>query len=152
MSVFRPWEAAAKVSRERPESVLLSRLRAMGQVAVWAGAAGSFALTLRAGRHAPRILVVLFTIWVLSPFGALLLTSVVSKRWSVLTRKTLYGVMLIVTLGSLAIYGSVVLGTSNRNPTPTLVLVPPASCLLIAIAISIAALMSRRHTHRSNDS
>jgi hypothetical protein len=152
MSLFRTWEAAAKAGRERPESVLLSRLRAMGQVAVWAGAAGSVALTLRAGWHAPRILVVLFTIWVLSPFGALLLTSVVSRRWSVLTRETLYSVMLIVTLGSLAIYGSVVLGTSNRNPTRTLVLVPPASCLLIAIAISIAALMSRRRTRRSNDS
>ena len=52
----------------------------------------------------------LFAVWVLSPFIALVLANMISKRWSVLIRATLYTVMLILTVGSLAIYGDVALG------------------------------------------
>ena len=152
MSVFRRGEGTAKVSLESPEGGFLGPLRTTALVAVIAGAVGSVGLTLRAGRHAPRILLVLFATWVLFPFVALLMTSVVSRRWPLLTQATLYGVMLVVTMGSLAIYRNVVLGGASTNPTPTFVLVPPASCLLIAIAISLAALIARRRTRRSSGS
>lgn len=152
MSVFRRGEGTAKVSPERPKGRFLGPLRTTALVAVMAGAVGSVGLTLHAGRHSPRILLVLFAAWVLFPFVALLITSVVSRRWPLLTQATLYGVMLVVTMGSLAIYGNVALGGATTNPTPTFVLVPPASCLLIAIAISLAALMARRRTRRSSGS
>jgi hypothetical protein len=101
----------SKVSRGSPEGGFLGLLRAAALIAVLAGAAGSVGLMLRAGRrNDSRLLLLLFAIWVLSPFMALILAHVVSKRWSVLTRAALYSVMLAVTLGSLAIYGDVALG------------------------------------------
>jgi hypothetical protein len=71
-----------------------------------------------------------------SAFVTLVLAHVVSKRWSVLTRATLYSVMLILTLGSLAIYGDVALGPPGAKTAFVFVVVPPASWLLIAIVVS----------------
>ena len=104
MSLNGRGESTSEVSRERPERGFLGLLRAAALIAVLAGAVGSFGLMLHAGRrNDSRILLVLFTIWVLSPFVALVLADVVSKRWSVLTRATLHRAMLVLTIGSLAI-------------------------------------------------
>ena len=58
----------------------LGRLRAAAIIAAMAGAVGSVGLTLRAGRDTPRFLLVLFVIWVLSPFVALTWANVASQR------------------------------------------------------------------------
>ena len=151
MSLNGRGESTSEVSRERPERGFLGLLRAAALIAVLAGAAGSFGLMLHAGRrNDSRILLVLFTIWVLSPFVALVLADVVSKRWSVLTRATLHSVMLVLTLGSLAIYGDVALGPPRTKTAFVFVVVPPASWLLIAIAVPIAALISGRLSRRSD--
>jgi hypothetical protein len=115
---------------------------------VLAGAAGSVILLLRAGQRTPRFLLAGFVIWVLSPFVALAWANVVSKCWSVLIRATLYGVMLVVTLGSLAIYGDDALGHRTAHAAFVYVAVPPASWLLGATAVSLAALISRRRSRR----
>ena len=143
-------EMTSKVSRGRPEGGFLGRLRAAALIAVLAGAGGSVGLMLRAGQHTPRLLLVLFVIWVLSPFMALVLADVVSKRWSVLTRATLYSVMLVVTLCSLAIYGDDALG--HRRPQAAFVYVaaPPASWLLLAVVVPIAAFISGRLSRRGD--
>jgi hypothetical protein len=125
----------------------LALLRVAALIAVLAGALGSVGLMLRAG-HPPLFLRVLFAIWVLSPFAVLVFAHSVSKRWSVFTRAALYGVMLAVTLGSLAIYGVVALGPPRPKPAFVFVLVPPASWLLAAIIIPIAALISDRLSPR----
>jgi hypothetical protein len=131
------------LSGGRPEGGLLGRLRAAGLIAVMAGAVGSVGLMLHAGRrNDSRILLVLFTLWVLSPSAALLLADVVSKRWAVLTRGTLYSVMLVVALASWAIYGDAALGPPRAKTAFVFVVVPPASWLLIAIVVLIAALIS----------
>jgi hypothetical protein len=98
-------------------------------------------LMLHAGRrkHSPRLLLALFAIWVLSPFVALIFANIASKGWSVITRATLYSVMLVLTLGSLAIYGDVALAPLTAKTVPVFVIVPPASWLLIAIVVPIAA-------------
>jgi hypothetical protein len=107
---------------------------------------------LLAGHQNPsRLLLVLFAIWVLSPFVALVFADIVSKDWSVLTRATLYGVMLVLTVISLGIYGHVALGLPRTKTAFAFVVVPPASWLLIAITTSVAALISRWRSHRSND-
>jgi len=103
---------------------------------------------LRAGRRTPRFLLVLFVFWVLSPFVALAWAHVVSKRWSVLTQATLYYATLVITLSALAIYGRVVLPPGAAPRAPVFVIVPPASWLLMAIAVLTAALISRRRSHR----
>jgi hypothetical protein len=125
----------------------LGLFRGAALIAVLAGALGSVGLMLRAG-HPPLFLRVLFAIWVLSPFAVLVFAHSVSKRWSVFTRAALYGVMLAVTLGSLAIYGVVALGPPRPKPAFVFVLVPPASWLLAAIIIPIAALISDRLSPR----
>jgi hypothetical protein len=117
-------------------------------IAVVAGAVGSVGLLLRAGRRTPRLLLVLFVIWILSPFVALAWANMVSKRWSVFTRATLDCVTLVLTLGSLAIYGGLVSPPAGSPRTFVFVAVPPASWLLLTIVVPLAALISRRWSHR----
>jgi len=132
-----------------PEGGFLGLLRATALIAVLGGAVGSVGLTLYAGRHNhSRILPALFTLWVLSPFMVLLVASVVSKRWSFPTRAALYIVMLVLTLGSLALYADVALGPPRSKPAFVFVVVAPASWLLIAIVVPIAARISARRSRR----
>ena len=126
--------------RSKSELRSLSVLRTAALIALPAGATGSIGFMLRAGHRSPsRVLLILFAIWVLSPFVALVFATIVSKDWSVLTRTTLHGVMLILTVSSLAIYGDVALGPPRAKTAFAFVVVPPVSWLLIAITISIAA-------------
>ena len=56
----------------KPQGGFLGLLHAAALIALPAGAVGSVGLLLRAGqRNNSRLLLVLFTIWVLSPFLAL---------------------------------------------------------------------------------
>jgi len=125
----------------------LGVLRAAALVAVVAGAAGSVGFMLRAGRRNPsRLLILGFLIWVLSPFVGLLWADIVSNRWSVVPRATLYGVMLILTLVSLAIYGNVAFGPPRPQAAFSFIVVPAASWLAIAIAVAIGLVNSRRQS------
>lgn len=132
-------EMTSKVSKA------LKLLRAAALIAVVAGAVGSVGLTLYAGhRNASQVLKLLFVLWVLSPFAALLWASLVSKRWSVPTRAALHSLTLVLALGTLAIYGAVALGPPRAKTAAVFVVVPPVSWLLIAIVVPMAALISRR--------
>lgn len=152
MSIDGPGEMASPASPGSPDGGFLGLLRAVARIAVVAGAVGSVDLTLRAGRRTPRLLLILFVIWVLSPFVALAWANMVSKRWSVLTRATLYCVTLVITLGTLAIYGDVILPPAGSPRAFPFVVVPPGSWLLMAIVVPIAALISRRLSHRGQAS
>jgi hypothetical protein len=124
-----------------------SSLRTAALIAALVGSAGSVALTLFAGRHNnSRILPLLFTFWVLSPFVLLIVAHLFSKRWPVVTRTALYGVMLVVTLGSLVIYARVALRPPKAQAASAFVIVPPASWALTAIVVAIAALLSSRQS------
>ena len=143
-------EITSKVSRGMPEGEFLGLLRGAAFFAVLVGAVASLVFLLRAGRHTPRFLLVLFVLWVQSPFIALLWAHLASKNWSVLTRATLCTVMLVITLGSLAIYGAVAFGLSRARPTPIFLLVPLASWLLTAIVFPTAGLITSKQSRRSN--
>ena len=127
----------------------LGLLHGAARIAALVGAVGSAGLMLRAGRHTPRFLLVIFVFWVLSPFAAVAWAEVVSKRWPVLTRAALYIVMLVITLGSLAIYGHDAASPPRAKAAFVFVIVPPASWLLIAIVVPIAALISGRRARRA---
>jgi hypothetical protein len=151
MSINGRGEMTSSVSRGRPEGGFLGLLRGAALIAVLAGAVGSFGLMLHAGRRQRSLILIgLFTVWELSPFLGLVCAHVVSKHWSVLTRATLYGVMLFLTLGSLAIYGDVALGPPRPKPAFVFLVVPLASWLLIAVVLPIAALISGRLSRRSD--
>ena len=128
----------------------LSHIRTMAVVVVLAGAGISLGLMLHAGRNNKSVLLILlFVVWVLSPFIALLVANVVSKRWSVLTRVTLYSLMLILTLGSLVSYSGT-LSPPGTKPAFVFLVVPLISWLLLAIVIPIASSLSRRLLRRSD--
>jgi len=116
----------------------------MALVALGIGAIGSLSFMLREGRRTPRLLLVLFVIWVLSPFVALAWANIVSKRWATPIRATLYCATLVLSPVSLAIYGRFVSPPAGSPHAFVFVAVPPASCLLVAIVVLIAALISRR--------
>jgi len=120
------------------------------RLAVIAGAAGSVAIMLRVGHRndstIPLILLVLFTGWVLSPFVALLLVERVRPRRPPLTQMALRRLMLIVTLGSLAIYGYVALSPPRPKPASVFLLVPLGSWLLMGIVLVITAVRRRSET------
>lgn len=132
-----------------PERGFLKVLRGAALVAVLAGGGGSFALMLRAGRNQRSIiLILLFAAWVLSPFIGAILAHTVSKCWSILTRVTLSVVMLILTAGSLMIYGNAAFGHSTAKVGFVFLMVPLASWLLAAIVVSISAFISGRQSRR----
>ena len=122
------------------------RLRVAALVAMVAGIVGSIGLFLHAGQRTPRMLLIGMVIWMLSPFVALAWVNAVSKRWPILTRATFCWVTIVVALGSLAVYGDDALGHRRAQAAFVYVIVPPASWLLIGIAISIAAFISRRRS------
>lgn len=149
MSMNGSDEITAEVSLGKPDGRFLSRFRSVALCAVVAGAVGSVGLMLRAGRRNDSLLLmVLFTIWVLSPFIALAWANAGSQRWSVLTRTTLYCVTLVLTLGSLAIYSELIKRPKGTPNAFVFIVVPPASWLLMTIALAIAALISRRLSSR----
>jgi hypothetical protein len=120
-------------------------LRGAALIAVLVGGACSVGLMLRTGQHQnSRILLLLFGIWVLSPFAAAAWAYAVSRRWSGVTRATLYVVILVFTLSSLAIYGAVALGLLRAKVGFVFLVVPFASWLLITIVLPSAALISGR--------
>ncbi|HEX6899723.1 MAG TPA: hypothetical protein VF789_08420 [Thermoanaerobaculia bacterium] len=145
MNVNAPSETATPISRGRREVRLLGLLRAAALIAVVAGAGGSLGLMLYAGRRTPRFLLFLFVIWVLSPFVAILGTSRHSKRWPAVTRAAFYWSAIIVSLGSLAVYGGIIdLKPAGSANAFLYVAVPPASLVFMVIVVGVAALMSRR--------
>jgi hypothetical protein len=124
----------------------LGLLRALALMALGAGAMGSIGVMLRVGRRAPRFLLVLFAVWVLSPFIGLAIADKASKRWPARTRATLYSVMLVLALGSFAIYVDVVLRPPAATPAFRFVVVPLASWLLMTTAALISGKLSRGQT------
>ena len=152
MSNNSPTGISTKTSQGKPAGGPYRLLRTVALIALAVGAMGSLVLMFREGQRTSRFLLILFTIWVLSPFVALLGANTLSKRWSLPTRVTPHCVMLLVALGSLAIYGEWV----DVKPTGSanaflFVAVPPVSLLLITIIVSMAAWLSNRPLRRRDD-
>lgn len=137
----------SEVSPGKTDGAFLGLLRTAALFAVLSGAVGSVGFTLRAGQRNPsRFLIVLFVIWVLSPFVALVFLNFISKDWSVITRATVYSVTLVLSLASLAIYGRVALGPPRAKTAFVFVVVPPLSWLVMPLAVSVAAFVSRKRS------
>ena len=107
------------------------------------GATASLAFMLHFGSRSGFILIGLFAGWVLSPFAVLAVADTRAKRWSVVTRTTLYVLMLILALGSIAIYGVNASTALSAKPAAVFLLVPLGSWFLLVITASITALVKR---------
>ncbi len=110
------------------------------------GGIGSAALVLYVGRQNPsRLLIAAFLFWVLAPFAALFWGNLTNRGWSPAARLALQGVTFVIAAASLAIYGARARGTSvGPSGAFVFLVVPPASWLLMVIALVAAALVSRR--------
>lgn len=111
-----------------------------------AGAVGSLGLMLRAGRHAPFFLIIVFAIWVLAPFAGAAWATMAATRWSSLSRTMVYVVSLAVAVASVTAYAYVVLRPPRSTPAFMFVVVPGASWLGIAISLAMGVLSHRRQS------
>ena len=118
------------------------RLRATARIAVLIGAVGSAGFLLRAGQRTPPLLLVIMSLWVLSPFVAIAWADAVSKHWPVFTRAGLYGVTLAIALTSLAVYAHNAVRPRTAQAGFVFVVVPLISWVLMAIVLPIVALIS----------
>ena len=120
-------------------------MKLLGTVAVIAmpaGAIGTVALFLRVAlaQRTPPFLIVLFIVWLLSPFAVLAWAHLASRRWSDATRTALNGVTIVIALASLAIYSNLIAITPHGAPKAApFVVVAPTSWLVIAIVVPLAA-------------
>lgn len=130
---------------------LIGLLRSVVLFIVFACAAGSLWLMLRAGHNNGRILplVILFAMWVLSPFLALVWANGSSGRWSTGTRVTFSITMLVVSLGSLAIYGVNAVHPFSSKGAFIFLVVPAAGWALSAAGLAAARMFAERTPQES---
>src|ERR1043166_4132581 len=89
------------------------------------GAAGSvWFMYLVGARQRSGLLILMFTVWVLSPFVGLVAADHRWKDRAPPFRATLHVVTLLVALGSLAVYGEVALGPPRLKPARFFLMVP----------------------------
>jgi hypothetical protein len=125
---------------ENPASKMPRVLRAAALMVALPGAGASVGLMLMVGRHQPsRLLLTLFTLWVLSPFASAALALLFFKRWTGRTGAGLSGVLLILTPITLAIYGYAAFGPARSKPAALFLMVPLASWVVIGAVVAIGA-------------
>jgi predicted dienelactone hydrolase len=109
------------------------------------GAAGSVSLMLLAGRqNDSRFLLILFALWVLSPFAVIFLLARIMNRFSTLMRLAVAGLALVLAAGPPAIYANVAAAPLGSKVAFPFIVVPLGSWFLIATVMPIFALFSRR--------
>jgi len=128
-----------------------SLLHTIALVLILTGTAGSLWFMFYAGRNNPSFfLMALFVIWVSSPFVALRVAHIISKRWTTPVRLTTYCLIFVLTIGSLVTYSGA-LSPPGTKPAFVFLVIPLISWLLILSIIPIAVLRSRRLSGRSQD-
>lgn len=122
----------------------LTLLRTIAITMVLVGALGSLAWTLHAGhKNNSVLLVVLFGSWVLSPFIAFLVANKISMHWNVITRMTLYYIMIALPLISLVSYSGAI-SPPGMKPAFIFLIVPLISWLILGIFVLIVISQSRK--------
>ena len=117
-------------------------LRTVAMIFVSAGAVGSLYFMFNASRNQRSILlIVLFTVWVLSPFAGFFIMHKLSNRWTIAARAFLYWLTIIVTIVSVIAYGGAFNSPDTKNAFVFLV-VPFLSWVLIIIFVLIARRLS----------
>ena len=112
-------------------------------VASMLGAIGSVILMLMSGLHPPAFLVILFIGWIIAPFAALIFVNVLFKTRPGVIANAISGLSIIIAAVSLAIYEYVLVSPPPSQPAFPYVAVPLGSWVVIAIAVAVAALISR---------
>lgn len=109
-------------------------MKAVSRAAALLGALCSIALVIYAGRHNPHAaLVVLFVLWVASPFAGYFLAGKLAARWPALASSTLDIVIILAAVASLVVYTAAAIRPGRAVP---FVLVPLLSWVLVLLAVA----------------
>jgi len=120
-------------------------LRSVAVIATLIGAATSVAVTLYVGRRNPSVtLLLLFALWVLSPFVAAVCANVFSMRWSDIERAIVACTTIALTLGSTAIYAYVAFGPPRPKVARVFLLTPLVGWVVVAVVAGGAFYFSRQ--------
>ena len=120
-------------------------LHSASRAAALIGAVGAVGITLYAGRNNNLpLLMILMAGWVFAPFFGYALATKFSARWSPAIRAALDVAIVIIAIGSLAIYSYDAFGPSHAKRATPYVAVPIASWLLMIVFVSVAAWRARR--------
>ena len=134
----------------KPEAEGLPRTRPFAMFTCVAGAGASLLFMYQVGHRNPSfVLILLFTVWVLSPFLALLVSAMVSRGWTGPSRAALYVVMFAVSVLSPLAYGVVALGPPRPRPAFAFMIVPLASWFLGASALAVVSVIEGRLARRN---
>lgn len=114
------------------------------RITLIAGAVGSLALMLYAGRSNTHILITIgFIFWVVAPFALLALAERRSGNWPPAAQAMLGILIWLVVIGSLAIYAYRAAEPPRSTGAFLFVIVPPVSVLVVLVALGIVWVMSR---------
>jgi hypothetical protein len=129
---------------------LTSLLRTIAPVVLVAGAAMSLMLMFRGHRHAPFVLMILFTGWVMSPFLVLAYACLSSKRFSGVNRARVHLVALIISAASVAVYAGLIPMPSGSAPAFVFLMVPAVSWVLMTVLALAVSRADRTQAARSS--
>lgn len=116
-------------------------------MAIILGALVSLALMFFVGGpNRSTILLLLFTLWVLTPYAAFAFAVVRSKRWSPATVTRIFEVILVLMLAATAVYAADAFGKLPAKPAFAFLIVPLVSNIIMVGAIAAADRRSRRRT------
>ncbi len=112
-------------------------MKTLASLAAVIGAATGLTAMFIVGSHQRSILLMaMFTVWVLSPFVALLLLNARAGNWSPASRATVQYATILISLAGLARYAWVVVWPLKAQPASTFLIVPFLSWVaLTAVAV-----------------
>lgn len=116
------------------------------------GVIGSLCFVFNAGRNNNSILLQgLFIVWVISPFVALLIADFISKQRTLLSRKAIFWLTVIITIGSLVSYSGA-FNTPQTKKAFVFLIVPLLSSLFLILTILTTLRLSSKTIHNSLNS
>jgi hypothetical protein len=111
---------------------------------VWSGAAVALGLTFWMGHRNPSpLLVVMFLLWVASPFAGLIQVHRLGRAWPAARQMELYILSHLVSVASVLAYAAAVFLMHLAKPAGPFLVVPAVSWLVIAFGLSMS-----RYFHR----
>jgi hypothetical protein len=123
----------------------LDKLRLITLAAVGLAAAVSFVMMLHVGGYRMNVLMLLFSVWDLSPFVALVVAGIVSKPWPDLMRVALGLVTTVIAAASPIVYVFVAV-RRPAQPAFAFLVVPLGSWVLLIVTVLIAHVVSTRRS------
>ena len=120
-------------------------LRTTALIVALVGAVGSLYFMFSAGREQKSIILLgLFTAWILSPYIGFFILNKISNRWTVPARRSIYWLIIVLTIGSLVTYSGAFNTPETKNAFVFLIF-PMILWFLIVTVFLIAIKISNKN-------